>query len=117
VKPPSNYPPTAVAGEDQTHALPLPFITLDGSGSHDDLNITAVRWSMLEGPKPVSIVTPTALITNVTGLTVGSFVFGLVVEDASGNNASDSVQGIVSRDNVSTETIGLNNTPRILFTF
>jgi hypothetical protein len=87
-----------VAGAEQTHSLPLPFLTLDGSGSHDDLNITAVRWSMLDGPRPVTIVTPTALVTNVTGLTVGTFVFGLVVEDANGNNASDTVKVTVKQD-------------------
>ena len=89
VKPPSNYPPTAVAGEDQAHSLPLPFITLDGSGSRDDLNITAARWELLEGPRHVVIADPTAL---------GTYVFRLVVEDGHGNNASDSVRVTVKQD-------------------
>ena len=98
VKPPSNYPPTAVAGEDQAHSLPLPFITLDGSGSRDDLSITAARWELLEGPRHVVIADPTALMTNVTSLAVGTYVFRLVVEDGHGNNASDSVRVTVKQD-------------------
>jgi hypothetical protein len=99
VKPPSDYPPTAAAGPDQTLALPLSHVTLDGSGSRDDINITAVRWEMIEGPRPVLIAQPTALITNVTGgLTVGTFVFRLTVEDAHGNNASDTVSVTIKQD-------------------
>jgi hypothetical protein len=98
VKPPSNSPPTAVAGEDQSHSLPLSYITLDGSGSRDDLNLTTVHWDMVSGPRPVVIAEPGGLVTNVTGLTVGTFVFQLDVWDAHGNNASDTVRVTIKQD-------------------
>ena len=50
VKPPTNSPPRAEAGPDQEHSLPISFITLDGSQSQDDGNITSYRWSLQSGP-------------------------------------------------------------------
>ena len=89
VKPPTNLPPVAEAGPDLELSLPLPWITLDGSKSHDDGNITEVTWSLLAAPPgnnfisglliilfPASgsgapvIQSPGEAVTNVTSLGV-----------------------------------------------
>ena len=101
VKPPTNLPPVVSAGSDQALSLPLPFLTLDGSQSHDDGNITKFSWSLVSAPSgagaPV-IHSPGAAVTNVTSLGVGSYTFKLTVEDNSGNSASDAVEVTVTQD-------------------
>ena len=103
VKPPTNLPPVAVAGPDKELSLPLPFLTLHGSKSHDDGNITSFAWSLQTAPagagaKVPVILAPEAAVTNVTGLGVGSYTFQLSVEDNSGNTHSDTVQVVVKQD-------------------
>ena len=102
VKPPTNRPPKADAGPDQDLNLPLTYISLDGSKSSDDGNITVYKWS-LTSTEPPSAKTPVILssdsaMTNVTGLGVGSYTFKLIVEDNSGNTDSDMVQVKVKQD-------------------
>ena len=95
VKLPTNSPPRAEAGPDQEHSLPISFVTLDGSGSQDDGNITSFSWSLKSGPegaKPPVFSDPTAVKTNVSGLTVGSYVIVLEVRDNSGNTATDQTE-------------------------
>merc|ERR1719481_83699 len=82
-------------------SLPLPFLTLDGTGSKDDGNITAFNWSLVsapEGVNPPVIVSPDAAVTNVTGLGVGSYNFQLSVVDNSGSKSSDNVIVNVKQD-------------------
>ena len=101
VKPPTNLPPVVNAGPDQELSLPLPFVTLDGSKSHDDGNITQFTWSLVTAPSadtaPV-IMSPGEAVTNVTSLRVGTYTFKLTVEDNSGNSASDQVKVTVTQD-------------------
>ena len=101
VKPPTNLPPVVNAGPDQTLSLPLPFLTLDGSKSHDDGNITQITWSLMTAPSGATapvIERPGEAVTNVTSLRVGTYSFKLTVEDNSGNTASDLVEVTVTQD-------------------
>jgi len=101
VKPPTNLPPVAHAGSDQTLSLPLSFVTLDGSKSTDDGNITKYSWSMVKGPQQAKMPTysnPAGPTTNVTGLTVGEYIFQLLVVDNNGNNNSDTVNIKIKQD-------------------
>ena len=50
VKPPTNLPPEAEAGPDQSLSLPLSVVTLDGSQSKDDGNISRYSWSVQARP-------------------------------------------------------------------
>ena len=50
LQPATNLPPVADAGKDQSYNLPLPTVTLDGSLSRDDGNITAWQWSAVRLP-------------------------------------------------------------------
>eukprot|EP00092_Neocalanus_flemingeri_P001829 GFUD01001950.1.p1 GENE.GFUD01001950.1~~GFUD01001950.1.p1 ORF type:complete len:942 (-),score=163.76 GFUD01001950.1:271-3096(-) len=101
VKPPTNLPPVANAGPDQTLSLPILIVTLDGTKSSDDGNITAYKWAMLRGPKQAKLPKFSeagGASTNVTGLTVGQYTFQLVVIDNSGNNNSDTVDILIKQD-------------------
>lgn len=98
VKPPSNLPPKANAGEDQVLNLPLPLFTLDGSLSSDDLNITSYSWTQLEGPQGLKISKPDQPLTNVTNLVPGVFKFQLSVVDDSKNTDKDIVTVEIKQD-------------------
>jgi hypothetical protein len=73
VKAPINQPPVANAGKAQKISLPQTWITLDGSLSKDDVNITVYLWEQLSGPNTANIVKNSFAVTNVTGLTKGVY--------------------------------------------
>ncbi len=98
VQPPKNQPPSANAGKDRGISLPKNWVILDGSSSSDDFNITSWSWSQVEGPNEANILTPEAGKTNVTGLTIGSYVFKLTVMDEDKNEDSSQVKITVSQD-------------------
>jgi len=100
VKPPTNLPPVAHAGPDQTLSLPLDFVTLDGSKSTDDGHITSYLWTIESSPpsRVPQIVDATAANTNVTNLTEGKYVFRLTVVDNSKNNHSDTTMLVIQHD-------------------
>lgn len=89
VKAPTNLPPTASAGGNVTVILPRTWATLNASQSTDDLKIERFEWTQLSGPTPVVLVNRNESIANATGLTIGSYVFRVMVFDENQNNASD----------------------------
>lgn len=91
VDPVANNAPVAVAGSPQTIQLPTDFVTLDGSGSTDDVAVTAYAWTKISGPASFTIVSPTSSSTSVTGLTAGIYFFQLTVTDGSGFTDTDEV--------------------------
>jgi len=97
-KPAENKTPTAVAGDDVEITLPTNSITLNGSGSTDpDGKIASYKWSKVSGPTQFTIANSTAMITNVTNLVAGTYVFQLQVKD--------------DKDAVSTDTISITIKP------
>ncbi|XP_014214907.1 dyslexia-associated protein KIAA0319-like protein [Copidosoma floridanum] len=92
VKPPTNKPPKANAGDNITIALPETQAVLNGSKSKDDIKIVSYHWEQLEGPNKAVFAVSNASITNVTKLTKGDYLFQLTVIDDSGNKDSDTVQ-------------------------
>jgi len=98
VKPPSNLPPAANAGPDQTLSLPVAFVTLDGSSSKDDVSVASLNWTLVSGPGKAIIQHPTKLVTNVTDLTVGAYTFKLTVTDGNKNSNADTVLVTVKQD-------------------
>jgi ribosomal protein L14 len=98
VKGAANLPPNANAGADQTITLPVSSVTVDGSASKDQDNgglISSYAWSQSSGPSTATIATATKAITTISGLQVGTYVFKLVVTDASGATDTDSLKVIV----------------------
>lgn len=82
VNPAPNKAPVANAGSAVTITLPTTTVTLDGKASKDpDGTITKYQWKKVSGPAGGAITTATAVKTNITGLTQGSYVFSLTVTD------------------------------------
>ncbi|XP_072383084.1 dyslexia-associated protein KIAA0319-like protein [Diabrotica undecimpunctata] len=98
VKPPTNKPPTANAGQNITISLPQTWALLDASNSTDDNKIMEFKWELLEGPSSVTFENANSSKTNVTGLTKGTYTFKVSVTDDNKNVASDKVYIIVNQN-------------------
>jgi len=98
VKPPTNSPPKAEAGSNQTISLPQTWVVLNGSLSTDDISITRWTWEMISGPTKVTFTPANESFTNVTGLTKGAYQFKLTVMDGNENTASDTVSITVNQN-------------------
>jgi len=91
-----NKPPVATAGYDQTIALPVDSIILDGSASNDsDGNIAAWQWTQISGPSSLTISNANSVKTRVTKLVEGSYEFELKVTDAGGLFDKDTIHIMV----------------------
>ncbi|HSC54529.1 MAG TPA: PKD domain-containing protein [Phnomibacter sp.] len=85
-----NFPPVANAGADRTIVLSSQAAILSGIVSTDpENNIASYAWRMLTGPSTVTITTPTAKETSVTGLVLGVYSFELTVTDVGGLSDTD----------------------------
>src|SRR6185312_4727022 len=92
---PTNVPPTANAGTDQTITLPTSQVTLTGSGTDSDGSIGSYSWSKVSGGT-ATITSASSATTTVTGLAAGVYVFRLTVTDNSGATGTDDVQVTVN---------------------
>lgn len=101
---PNTPVPTAVAGTDQTIALPLDSVTVDGTGSAagTGATMTSYVWTQRMGT-PATIVTPNASITKIRNLLRGRYIFELRVTNNIGISHSDFIVINV------TSTAGYNN--------
>lgn len=91
VKPPTNLPPVANAGQNSSINLPQIWSILNASKSSDDIKISTYLWKQLEGPSTAKIINETNAVANATNLTVGKYLFQVNVVDENNNTASDSV--------------------------
>ncbi|XP_049875638.1 dyslexia-associated protein KIAA0319-like [Pectinophora gossypiella] len=98
VKPPTNTPPIADAGQDVFISLPQTWMSLNGSASHDDHRIVAYTWRCVEGPTNATILGYNESVANATNLTKGQYIFSLTVLDDNGNSASDNVTVTVTQN-------------------
>ena len=88
--------PTANAGPDQTVGLPIPLVTLSGSGTDADGSIASYSWSKISGPSLGSLTSLTTALTTVISIIQGVYKFELKVTDNSGGVARDTVQVTVN---------------------
>ncbi len=88
---PTNIPPTANAGPDQTIILPDNTITLDGSGRDVDGTVVSYRWKQIAGPAD-KLVSPNIPVTVLNGLIAGTYLFELTVTDNKGATGADTTQ-------------------------
>lgn len=100
VKPPTNKPPIANAGQDVFVALPRTWVLLDASESTDDIHIVSYFWKQLSGPSKVVFTPANASKTNASELTKGEYQLEVTVVDSNGNKALDSVVVTVTQSNV-----------------
>lgn len=85
---PANQPPQVSAGQDVTITLPTNSVNLDGTASDPDGTIVSSVWTKLSGGA-ATIVSPTSIDTQVTGLAQGSYTFQLEVTDDKGAKTKD----------------------------
>jgi len=89
--PPPNQVPTANAGTDQTIALPISSVALNGSGTDPDGSIANYLWEKIAGPATFNIVNLTQAQTIVNTLVQGVYQFRLTVTDNGGAIDRDTV--------------------------
>jgi len=94
-----NLAPNANAGPNQVITLPTSQVTLNGSGSSDDVGIVTYAWTQQSGPNVANRQTPAAVSTIVSSLIAGTYTFRLTVTDGSGLTAFDDVQVTVGTGN------------------
>ena len=83
--------PAVNAGTNQNINLPISSVTLSGSASESGGTIASCLWTQVSG-SAAAIVSPTAMTTQITGLTVGTYVFQLTATDVNGATGSGTVQ-------------------------
>jgi len=92
VNPPAPPPPVANAGPDQTIALPLDSVKLDGSlSSSPNGPILSYSWTQLSGPSTALMANSSAPSTEITGLIKGKYIFNLTIQDSKAATATASV--------------------------
>jgi hypothetical protein len=91
-----NQAPVANAGTDQIITLPVNSVTLNGSGTDSDGNITSYRWTKTSGPASFTIVSPNSATTLVSGLAEGVYTFELTVTDNRGATGKATVKVTVN---------------------
>lgn len=86
----STDPPYVNAGIGGTITLPENSFTLDGSASKASAGNTIVsyKWSKTSGPAGGNITSPSNVITTVTNLQEGTYVYDLLVTDSRGSTKS-----------------------------
>lgn len=80
--PATNSAPVALAGNDIITSTTSQ--ALDGTRSHDDKKITAVRWVQLSGPVTATLSNSKSLSASASGLIPGTYRFRLRVWDYEG---------------------------------
>lgn len=89
--PPSNIPPVAHAGDDQSIVLPTNTVDLSGTGTDEDGDIVSYSWSSVSGPSGATITDPSSASTTVNNLVQGVYIFKLTVIDDGGSSDFDEV--------------------------
>lgn len=77
-------PPVAEAGSSQVIQLPATSVTLTGSGTTQNGNITGYLWSLVSGPNVPVITSPSSPTTTFTGFVAGKYIFQFLVVDNAG---------------------------------
>lgn len=99
VKRPSNKPPEANAGANQTISLPQTWVILNASNTTHDAKITSYEWVQMNGPTNSIILNKDQQVANATKLTMGVYQFEVRIMDESNNNATSRVTITVIQGN------------------
>jgi hypothetical protein len=102
-RPPSTV--TSNAGPNQTIVQPASSVTVDGSASTGP--ITGYLWTQISGPTTATITSPTSVVTTITSLIGGNYIFQLAVNAG----ASTSQITIFVQPPIVGATIFTNQTP------
>lgn len=102
-------PPVADAGNAQTIQLPVNSVTLTGSGTSTNGNITGYLWSLISGPNVPVIAKPSSASTAVTGMMAGTYQFQFLVVDDAGLTGVDTTSVLVNQAAQQTITLQPSN--------
>lgn len=91
----TNRPPTVNAGVDQSLSTGITSTTLAGTASDPDGDTVTVVWSKISGGN-VTINSQTSLITSLTNMQAGTYVFRLTATDDKGATAYDEVTIVIA---------------------
>ncbi|KAH9492598.1 hypothetical protein Btru_024031, partial [Bulinus truncatus] len=101
VKKDINLPPKADAGGNQVLRLPISLVILDGSKSSDDREIVKYLWRRDSRSLAAGTVVNNSdhkAVLQLVNLVAGQYLFTLTVEDADGQQSSDSSTIIVNKN-------------------
>ena len=95
---PSNQPPVAVPGSNQSITLPTNSVILYGSGSYDPGggSISNYSWTQQSGPNNATLTPISSTNVDVKNMIAGTYVFKLTVTDNQGATGSATVQVTVN---------------------
>src|SRR5665213_2354471 len=105
----ANIPPVANAGTNQTLPVGTASTTLTGSGTDADGTVASYSWKQTAGTT-VTITSPNAPTTTVTGLTTGTYTFQLTVIDNLGATGTSTVNVTVNANIPPVANAGTNQT-------
>jgi len=88
-----NNAPVADAGADITIQSPINFTQLNGTAT-DDVSVSSTVWTQIAGTA-ATISNANILNPNITGLSIGTSTFRLIVTDGAGLKDTDDVNVIV----------------------
>jgi hypothetical protein len=93
---PTNQAPVVNAGPDKNITQPTSSVNVVGTATDPDGTIASTQWTKISGPSSYTIASPSQLTTDITNLTIGTYVFRLTATDNLGLSASDDMQVTVS---------------------
>ena len=92
----ANQAPVVNAGLDKTITLPVNNVSLTATATDPNGDPMTYLWTKVSGPASGTIATPTALTTNITNLTQGTYTFWMTATDSRGASGADQVVVIVN---------------------
>lgn len=101
VKPPTNKPPKASAGQNVTISLPQNWVMLNATDSTDDGKIMKYEWTQINGPSIANINNKNSVLTNATDMKLGTYTFQVFVYDDGKKNATANFSVTVVQGNSS----------------
>ncbi len=94
-----NQVPVVSAGTNQTIILPVNTATLTGTATDADGTIIELAWTKVSGPAGGTITSITSLVTTITALQAGVYVYRFTAKDNSLASVSASVTITVNSTN------------------
>jgi len=109
----ANLLPIVSAGTNQVITLPISLVTLTGTASDPDGSIVSTQWTKISGPSTFLILSVGQLVTVISGLGQGVYVFQLTATDDKGATATSNVQVTVNAAGNQLPTVNAGTTQTI----
>ena len=104
---PGNNPPIADAGADITQEFPGKTLTITGTGTDNDGQVTTYAWTQVSGPTEISLTPDNTGALYLDNLVAGTYVFELTVTDDDNATSKDQVTVIILEDSEVPATVNI----------